>query len=258
MYSITLLTKDKLEIIQEKVFQYKSNSSTSKDLTIITSSVLDIIKDIDSLTPSDYFSIVIENKAIVYRKSKESKLALLIQGDKVKFKTSDLEEISRVMLSMLEKKYFSETLNKSHVIEINLKELIFASLEELTINFLELLKKSKLYAKFIYFNYNPFFINSFSYKKVKNEAASVILYNQKQENDKLTEVKDTMLQKSTIKEKELCIELDKKSFPPTDKRIYIKKFSDLKPDTFKKKNLSKYYSTNQVIEKYVCIYYLIL
>lgn len=60
-----------------------------------------------------------------------------------------------------------------------------------------------------------------------------------------------MLQKSTIKEKELNLEYDKKSLPPTDRRIFIKKFNQIKPETIKKKNLSKNFESNIFVEKYV-------
>ncbi len=263
MYSITLLNKDNYEFIQEKTFgvSLKLNSTINKDNNNLMNSqngIIDFIKDIDSLSTSDFFTFKMDNRNFIYRKSKDSKLSIILQSDK-RFKPCDLEDISRVMLGMLEKKYFSDSINKAIIIESNIKELLFASMEELTVNFLELLRKNKLYAKFVYYNYNPSFSNAFTYKKIKNESASLILYNQKHENDKLNDYKDTILQKSTIKEKELCIELDKKSFPALDKRVYIKKYNDIKPEIFKKKNLSKYYASNSFIDKYVSlIYYLFL
>lgn len=63
-----------------------------------------------------------------------------------------------------------------------------------------------------------------------------------------------MLHRSTIKEKELNIELDKKPFPPTDRNIFIKKFN-LKNENLKKKNIAKIFSSNFFIEKYVRFYY---
>ncbi len=60
-----------------------------------------------------------------------------------------------------------------------------------------------------------------------------------------------MLQKSTIKEKELNLEYEKKSLPPTDRKIFIKKFNQIKPETIKKKNLVKNFESNTFIEKYV-------
>ena len=60
-----------------------------------------------------------------------------------------------------------------------------------------------------------------------------------------------MLQKSTIKEKELNIEQEKKANPPTDKKIFIKIFNTAKTEIIKKKNISKYFGLNFFIEKYV-------
>ena len=64
------------------------------------------------------------------------------------------------------------------------------------------------------------------------------------------ENKDT-IQKSTIKEKELNLEYEKKSLPPTDKKIFIKKFNQIKPESIRKKNLVKNFQSNEFIEKYV-------
>ena len=66
------------------------------------------------------------------------------------------------------------------------------------------------------------------------------------------EPKDTLLQRSTIREKELCIELDKKALPPTTKNIFIKKFNNIKPES--KKNIGNYFQSNFFIKNYVFIY----
>jgi hypothetical protein len=63
-----------------------------------------------------------------------------------------------------------------------------------------------------------------------------------------------MLQKSTIREKELNIELDKKANPPSEKKIFIKKFNAAKTEPIKKKNMSKYFGSNFFIEKYVKLF----
>ncbi len=65
------------------------------------------------------------------------------------------------------------------------------------------------------------------------------------------EPRDTMLQKSTIREKELNIELEKKANPPSEKKIFIKKFNNAKYESLKKKNIIKYFGQNFFIEKYV-------
>lgn len=275
MHSIVLLTKDTYTIIQEKHFsksqtqfqnqQYQQNNVSNNILltnpnfkensTINLSSVLELIKEVDGLGSSEFFILKIENKSIIYRKSKESKLSIILITSSDSYKSSELESSSRQMLQILEKKYFSsETVKKQMIIDINLKELLFSIIEDLTVSFLEYLKSNKLYVRFVYFNYNPLYFNSISLKKVKSDSASVILYNQKSEKNEFDRIIDnkeqTILQKSTIKEKDLCIELDKKSFPPLDKRKYIKKFSDLKPETFKKKTMLKYFSSHSTLERY--------
>ena len=68
------------------------------------------------------------------------------------------------------------------------------------------------------------------------------------------ENKDT-IQKSTIKEKELNLEYEKKSLPPTDKKIFIKRFNQIKQETIRKKNLVKNFQSNEFIEKYVFFIY---
>ena len=213
---------------------------------------VETIKDLDSLSITNHFTIKLDNKLIVYRKSNESLLSVIIKTDKHSFRTSNVIDISGFILNILEKKYFSDGLNKrNNLIDYNMKEILFTSIEGITINFIEYLRKNKLYVKFIYFNFNPSVTNAFQYKKNKQELASVILYNNKNENDKFTEYKDTMLlHKSTIKEKELCIDFDKKSFQPCEKRIFIKKFNNLKSNLFKMKSLIKYYTSNFFIEKY--------
>ena len=64
------------------------------------------------------------------------------------------------------------------------------------------------------------------------------------------EQKDTLLQKSTIKEKELNIDLDKKPNNPTKKKIFIKKYNNIKLDQLKKKTFSKSLNDSTFIEKY--------
>ena len=66
--------------------------------------MLEIIKDIDSLTVNDYFILQLENKSLVYRKSKESKLGIAIITNSGIFKKTSLIEMSRLMLVFIEKK----------------------------------------------------------------------------------------------------------------------------------------------------------
>ena len=67
----------------------------------------------------------------------------------------------------------------------NFKDITLQGIEQLNIMFIEQLRKNKLYAKFIYYNYNPNVSNSISYKKTKLESTSVILYNSNKDQDKM-------------------------------------------------------------------------
>lgn len=248
MLSITLINNDNYDIIQEKYFV----KNTNKEQNLITLNTIEIIKDIGLLSNSNNITLKVDNNLIIFVKSKESKLSILIQFENIRYNSTDAIDISKSILGILEKRYFTENVNKIYVIDLNLKEILFASIEDITASFLEMLRKNKLFAKFLYFNYNPSASGAFKCKKLKQESASVILFNAKSDFEKDTN-KDTMLQKSTMKEKELWIDMDKKSFPPCDKKILIKKISSLKPDQMKKKSLFKYYVGNSYIEKYVSI-----
>ena len=133
---------------------------------------------------------------------------------------------------------------------IKVKEFGLQSIEELTTKFIDYLRSNKLYPKFFYFNYNPNAINSIQSKKSKLESTSVILYNSTKEYEQMHEQKDTLIQKSTIKEKELNIDLDKKPNTPTKKKIFIKKYNNIKLDQLKKNTFSKSLTDSFFVEKY--------
>ncbi len=66
----------------------------------------------------------------------------------------------------------------------------------------------------------------------------------------IREPKDTLLQRSTIREKDLCLEVEKKANPPFEKKLFVSKFNNIKVDQ-NKKNVTKYFSSNFFIDKYV-------
>lgn len=194
----------------------------------------------------DYITLKLDNgKTIVFRKSQNTNLAVIIICDKKSFKRQSLILMAKILLNHVHQ----DELKKS--ISLKGKDFAEQSIEELTVKFIDYLRSNKLFAKFIYFNYNPNASNSITYKKNKLESTSVILFNSGKDYDKAQEQKDTMLQKSTIREKELNIELDKKPNPPTDRKIFIKKFNNIKGDQLKKKNCNKSFTGNFFIEKYV-------
>lgn len=249
MISLVLLKSDDHEIIQEKFFNKKINVEYESRYLI------DMISDIESFMINDYLSMNIENKTIVYRRSKESKLAIILQAESDKFKTNSLIILSSSMLGILEKKYFSDTLTKQTVIENNFNEIFFSSVEDLTIDFLDHLKKHKLFTKFIYFNYNPGVNSHFTYKKTKRENSSLMFNKKDRSNYGESTLSNFNInthtgQRSTIKEKELFLPLNKEKFSPNVKRIFAKNFI-MKEDKLDYKNLYKCYSSSFFIDKFV-------
>ena len=148
MESIAILKN--YEIIQEKIFNnVRGNENKSSSIL----SLIETIKDLDSLSITNHFTIKLDNKLIVYRKSSESLLSVIIKTDKHSFRTSNVIDISSFILNILEKKYFAAGLDKrNNLIDYNMKEILFTSIEGITINFIDYLRKNKLYVKFIYFN----------------------------------------------------------------------------------------------------------
>ena len=250
MNTILVLNKTTYEILDEKIISKNTFvTPASKDNSY--SFLVDLIKDLDQLNNlsssnnEDCISLKLDSgKIMIYRKSQNSNLSVVLICDKKSFKRQSLISMSKILLNNIHQDELSKK------VTIKGKDFAMQSIEELTVKFIDYLRTNKLFAKFIYFNYNPNASNSISYKKTKLELTSVILYNSGKENDKIQEQKDTMLQKSTIKEKELNIELEKKPNRPTEKKIFIKKFNNIKPEQLKKKTFFKSFTGNFFIEKY--------
>jgi len=250
MNTILILNKQTFEILDEKNLSNNIFKTNHNKDPLSYSYLIELIKDLDQLNNlskpnDDCVTLKLDTgKSIVFRKSQTTNFAIVIICEKKCFKRQSLIVMSKILLNNI-----SQT-NNDNKINLNIKEFIMQSIEELTIKFIDYLRTNKLYAKFIYFNYNPNASETINYKKTKLESTSVILYNSGKDYDKIQEPKDTMLQKSTIKEKELNIELDKKPNHPTEKKIFIKKFNNIKTDTLKKKTFSKSFNGNFFVEKF--------
>ena len=222
MNTILILNKTTYEILQEKIVS-KNTFVTPNSKDNSYSFLIELIKDLDqlnTLTKSNDDCVTLKldsGKIMIFRKSQNTNLAVVLICDKKSFKRQSLILMSKILLNHIHQ----DELTKS--ISIKGKDFAMQSIEELTIKFIDYLRTNKLFAKFIYFNYNTNANNSINYKKTKLESTSVILFNSGKDYDRVQEQKDTMLQKSTIREKELNIELDKKPNHPTDKKIFIKK-----------------------------------
>ena len=250
METLLILNKTTFAILDErKLLNYKFVSPKNINENQYTE-ILDLIKDLvqlnNLLKPSDdYITMKLDTgKVIVYRQNPKNNLALVLICEKKSYKKQSLAIISKVLLEYIT---YDES---NHKINFKIKDFGIQCIEELTTKFIDYLKTNKLYPKFFYFNYNPGAINSIQLKKSKLESTSVILYNSSKEYEQMHEQKDTLMQKSTIKEKELNIDLDKKPNTPTKKKIFIKKYNNIKLDQLQKKTFSKSLTDSPFLEKY--------
>lgn len=250
METLLILNKTTFAILDErKLLNYKFVSPKNINENQYTE-ILDLIKDLvqlnNLLKPSDdYITMKLDTgKVIVYRQNPKNNLALVLICEKKSYKKQSLAIISKVLLDYIT---YDES---NHKINFKIKDFGIQCIEELTTKFIDYLKTNKLYSKFFYFNYNPGAINSIQLKKSKLESTSVILYNSSKEYEQMHEQKDTLMQKSTIKEKELNIDLDKKPNTPTKKKIFIKKYNNIKLDQLQKKTFSKSLTDSPFLEKY--------
>ena len=250
MDTLLVLNKNTFAIIAEKkIINYKFIQPQQINENAYTE-IIDLIKDLvelnNLLKPSDdYVTMKLDTgKVIIYRQNPKNNLAVVLICEKKSYKKQSLSIISKILLDNI----IYDELNQK--INIKVKEFGLQSIEELTTKFIDYLRSNKLYPKFFYFNYNPNAINSINSKKSKLESTSVILYNSTKEYEQLHEQKDTLIQKSTIKEKELNIDLDKKPNTPTKKKIFIKKYNNIKLDQLKKNTFSKSLTDSYFVEKY--------
>jgi len=192
MNNIVVLNKNSYEILSEKSLQSHSMYNQKEFNQNLYANIINIVKNLDETSLSLDFIIKIENKAIAYRRSKDSFISLFIISEKKYFKKDSLNDMSRIFMEFLEKmileKNVSSNINQNNnkkFFEFGLKDIINQVISDLTIKYIEFLRKNKLYCKFIYFNYNPNVINSLQYKKTKLDSTSVILYQSNKENEKM-------------------------------------------------------------------------
>ena len=250
MDTMLILNKNSFAIIAErKIVSLKfvqPQQSNENQYTEIIELIQDLVQLNNLLKPSDdYVTMKLDTgKVIIYRQNPKNNLAVVLICEKKSYKKQSLAIMSKILLDNI----IYDELNQKIIIKI--KEFGLQSIEELTTKFIDYLRSNKLYPKFFYFNYNPNAINSIQSKKSKLESTSVILYNSTKEYEQMHEQKDTLIQKSTIKEKELNIDLDKKPNTPTKKKIFIKKYNNIKLDQLKKNTFSKSLTDSFFVEKY--------
>ena len=258
METILLLDKGNFTIFAE----IKLVNNTFESIPINSNNsymeIIELIKDLvqlnNLLKPSDDYVIMKldTGKVVIFRQNPNNNLAVIMICVKKSYKKQSLTILSAIILNTVS---FNEMTNQ---VSFKTKDFCLQGIEELTTKFIDYLRGNKLFPKFIYFNYNPSASSSINYKKSKLESTSVILYNNNnngnninsKDYEKNQEQKDTLLQKSTIKEKELNIELDKKPNHPTKKKIFVKKYNNIKLDQLKKKTFPKSLNDSFFVEKY--------
>lgn len=258
METILVLDKTTFEIFSE--IKLVNNTFENTPVTSCNHAyveIIELIKDLVELNkllkPSDDYVIMKldTGKVVIYRQNPNNNLAVIMICVKKSYKKQSLTILSSIVLNTINSEMPRQ-------ISFKVKDFCLQGIEELTTKFIDYLRGNKLFPKFIYFNYNPSAANSINHKKTKLESSSVILYNNNnngnninsKDYDKIQEQKDTLLQKSTIKEKELNIELDKKANQPTKKKIFVKKYNNIKSDQLKKKTFSKSLNDSFFVEKY--------
>jgi hypothetical protein len=169
MNNFLILNKNTYEV---KVDKPLKKSSITNNQTLYNN-IFELIKDLELISTSDHYILKFDSKVVVYRKTKLTDLAIIIVCEKDSVKKQTLLELSKIYTNYLDKMNDNDG---SNLIK-NFKDVTLQSIEHLTILFIEQLRKTKLYAKFIYYNYNPNVFNSISYKKTKLESTSVVLYN---------------------------------------------------------------------------------
>ena len=219
MDTLLVLNKTTFSILAErKLVNYKFIIPQNMNDNQYTE-IIDLIKDLvqlnNLLKPSDdYITMKLDTgKVITYRQNQKNNLAVVLICEKKSYKKQSLAIISKVLLDFIT---YDESNNQ---INFKIKEFGLQCIEDLTTKFIDYLRLNKLYPKFFYFNYNPGAINSIQSKKSKLESTSVILYNSSKEYEQMHEQKETLMQKSTIREKELNIDLEKSLILQLKKRF---------------------------------------
>jgi hypothetical protein len=187
MNNIVILNKNTYEILLDKTLQRNSNYNIKEFNQNLYANIINIVKNLDESSLSPDYIIKIDGKSISYRRSKDSYISLFIVCEKKFYKKETLYDMSRIFMDFLEKFILEnkEIPNNKKFLDFKIKEIINQIISDISIKYIEFLRKNKLYCKFIYFNYNPNVINSLQYKKTKLDCTSIILYHSNKENEKL-------------------------------------------------------------------------
>ncbi len=187
MNNIVILNKNSYEILVDKILQKNSMYNTKEFNQNLYLNIINIVKNLDETSLSLDYIVKVDSKAISYRRSKDSYISLFVICEKKYFKKDTLSDMARIFMQFLEKMILekNETSNNKKFFDFKIKEIINQMISDLTIKYIEFLRKNKIYCKFIYLNYNPNVMNSLQNKKTKLDSTSVILHHSNKENEKM-------------------------------------------------------------------------
>lgn len=185
MINIVILNKNSFEILLDKNFQ-KQTYNYKEYNQIFNTNIINIIKNLDETSSSLDYILKLDNKAISYRRSSDTFISIFCVCEKKSYKKDSLTDISKVFLDYLDKIVHEDNnISKNNKFpDFKLKEILNQIISDITIKFIEYLRKNKIYSKFIYFNYNQGITNYLNFKKSKIDSTSIILQSNK-ENEKL-------------------------------------------------------------------------
>lgn len=181
MINIVILNKNTYEILLDKPFQKQSYNYKEYN-QIFNTNIINIIKNLDETSNALDYIIKLDNKAIAYRRSSDTFISLFSVCEKKSFKKDSMADISRVFLDHLEKMIHEDNniFKNNKFPDFKLKEILNQIISDISIKFIEYLRKNKIYSKFIYFNYNQNVANFLNYKKTKIDSTSIILQSNKE------------------------------------------------------------------------------
>jgi hypothetical protein len=181
MINIVILNKNSYEVLIDKSF-HKQNHNYKEYSQIFNTNIINIIKNLDETSNAPNYIIKLDNKAISYRRSSDTFISIFCVCEKKSYKKDSLTDISRVFLDYLEAMIHEDNniIKNNKFPDFKIKEILNQIVSDITIKFIEFLRKNKIYSKFIYFNYNINVSNFLNYKKTKIDSTSVILQTNKE------------------------------------------------------------------------------
>jgi len=146
MNNLVILNKESYDILFEKVFLKSSFFSKDFNQNFIPN-IIQSVKELDSYINNDLITFKLEEKLIIYKKSKESNLSIILISEKHVFKKENITRIASFYLERIDKNISMNDLNIKNNISQNLKDFTISIIEELTVKFIENLRKNKLYSR---------------------------------------------------------------------------------------------------------------